>query len=57
MSGYIKYFDDGGKHMSFKIEYYNVFLRCNEIWNKFKNTLNMKLHSQRIYNEKYIKMM
>ena len=29
MSGYIKYFDDGGKNMSFKIEDDNVFLKYN----------------------------
>ena len=31
MSGYIKYFDDGGKNMSFKIEDESVFLKYNEI--------------------------
>ena len=45
MSGYIKYFDDGGKNMSFKIEDDNIFLKHNKIWNKIKQTLNIKLHS------------
>ena len=36
MSGYIKYFDDGGKNMSFKIEDEGVYLKHNEIWNKIK---------------------
>ena len=31
MSGYIKYFDDGGKNMSFKIEDESVYLKYNEI--------------------------
>ena len=31
MSGYIKYFDDGGKNMSFKIEDEGVYSRYNEI--------------------------
>ena len=33
-SGYIKYFDDGGKNMSFKIEDESVFFGYNEIWKK-----------------------
>ena len=31
MSGYIKYFDDGGKNMSFKIEDESVYLKYTEI--------------------------
>ena len=31
MSGYIKYFDNGGKNMSFKIEYKSVYLKYTEI--------------------------
>ena len=31
MSGYIKYFDDGGRNMSFKIEDESVYLKYNEI--------------------------
>ena len=46
MSGYIKYFDDGGKNMTVKIEDDNVFLKYNEMWNKTKKTLNIKFHSQ-----------
>ena len=55
MSGYIKYFVDGGKNMSFKIEDESVHSRYNEIWNKIKKTLNIKLHSRPIYDDKYIK--
>ena len=55
MSGYIKYFDDDGKNMSFKIEGFNIFFEYNEIWNKIKRTLNIKFHSQPIYDEKYVK--
>ena len=55
MSGHIKFFDDGGKNMSFKTEDDNVFLEYDEIWNKIKKTLNIKFHSQPIYDEKYIK--
>ena len=55
MSGYIKYFDDGGKNMSFRIEDIDIFFKFNEIWNKIKKKLNIKFHSQPIYDEKYIK--
>ena len=48
MSGYIKYFKNGGKNMSFKIETEDVYLKYNEIWNKIKSFLNIKLHSQLI---------
>ena len=53
MSGYIKYFDDGGKNMSFKIEDDTVLVKYNEIWKK--NVLNIKFHSKSAYDEKYIK--
>ena len=55
MSGYIKYFEIGSKNMSFKIEDEDVYLKYNEIWNKIKSILNVKYHSQPIYDEKYIK--
>ena len=55
MSGYIKYFEIGSKTMSFKIEDEDVYLKYNEIWNKIKSILNVKFHSQPIYDEKYIK--
>ena len=55
MSGYIKYFDNGGKNMSFKMEDESVYLKYNEIWNKIKNSLNSKFYSQPIYDDKYIK--
>ena len=34
MSGYTKYFDNGGKYMSFKIENDKVLVKYNEIWNR-----------------------
>ena len=33
MSGHIKYFDNGGKHMSFMIEDDSVMVK-DKIWNK-----------------------
>ena len=55
MSGYIKYFENGCKNMSFKIDSEGVYLKYNQTWNKIKSTLNIKLHSQSIYHQKYIK--
>ena len=51
MSGYIKYFDNGGKNTSFKIEDESVYLKYTEIWNEIKDILNVKFHSQPIVSQ------
>ena len=55
LSEYIKYFEIGGKSMPFKIEDEDAYLKYNEIWNKIKSILNVRLHRPPIYDEKYIK--
>ena len=55
MIGYIKYFENGGKNISFVVKDDDVLDRYNEIWNKIKRTLNIKLHSIPFYDVKYIK--
>ena len=55
MTGYIKYFENGRKNMSFVIKDDYVLDKYNEIWNKIKETLNVKFHSMPDYDEKYIK--
>ena len=56
MSGWIKYFENGGKNMSFKIEDDSVYLKYNEIWNKIKELLGgVKFHRESIYDVSYIK--
>ena len=55
MNGYIKYFDNGGKNMSFLIKNSEVWEKYEEIWNVIKNKLNIKFHSQPIYENKYLK--
>ena len=55
MSRYIKYFDNGGKNMSFLIENESVYLKNKEVWNKMKKLLNTRFHSQPIHDDKYIK--
>ena len=42
MSGYIIYFENGGKNMSFSIKDDDVLVKYNEIWDKIKKTLNIK---------------
>ena len=55
MCGYIRYFVDGGKNMSFKTEDETVYQKYNEIWDRIKKALNTRFHSQAIYDIKYIK--
>ena len=45
MSGYIKYFENGGKNMFFVIKDGDVLDKYNETWNKIKNKLNIKFQS------------
>ena len=54
MTGYMKYFENGDKNMCFIIKD-DVLDKCNEIWNKIKNTLNIKFHGIPVYDEKYMK--
>ena len=42
MSGYIIYFENGGKNMSFSIKDDDVLVKYNEICDKIKKTLNIK---------------
>ena len=48
MGGYIEYFDNSRKNMSFKIEDESMYLKYTEIWNKIKNSLNSKFSSEPI---------
>ena len=55
MSGYIKYFENGGKNMSFMLKDDNVLDKYNKFWDKIKEKLNIKFHSIPVYDETYIK--
>ena len=55
MNGYIKYFDNSGKNMSFLIKNSEVWEKYEDIWNLIKNKLNIKFHSQPINENKYLK--
>ena len=55
MSGYIKYFENGGKNMFFFIKYDEVRDKHDEICDTIKNKLNIKFHSEPVYENKYLK--
>ena len=55
MTGYIKYFENRGKNMSFIIKDDDVLDEYNEIQNKIKEMLNIKFHSMSVHDKKYIK--
>ena len=56
MSGYIKYFENGSKNMSFLIKDDEVWDKYNEIWDAIKNKLGIKFHSKPVYEQKYLKL-
>ena len=56
MNGYIKYFGNGRKNMSLLIKNSEVWEKYEDIWNVIKNKLNIKFHSQPIYENKYLKV-
>ena len=55
MSGCIKYFENGGTNMSFKIEDDEVYLKYSQIWNKVKELLGVKFYNESICDDKNIK--
>ena len=54
MNAYIKYFEHGGKNMSFLIKNSEVWEKYENILNVIKNKRNIKFHSQSIYENKYL---
>ena len=54
MNEYIKYFDDGGKNMSFVTDDEKVYEKYDEIWNVVKSLLKLKFAASPIRNDKYI---
>ena len=55
MSGYIKYFENGSKSMSFLIKDDEVGDKYHKIWDVIKNKLNIKFHSEPVYKYTYLK--
>ena len=54
MNGYIKYFGDGGKNMSFITDDEKVYEKYDEIWNVVKGLLKLKFTTSPIRDDKYI---
>ena len=55
MNGYIKYFENGGKSMSFLIKNSELWGIYEDIWDIIKNKLSIKFHSEPVYEIKYLK--
>ena len=55
MSGYIKYFENGCKNMSFLIKDEELWYKYDEIWDVIKDKLDIKFHSEPVYEYKYLK--
>ena len=55
MTGYIKYFENGGKNMSFVIKDDDMLDKYNETRDKIKEILGIKFDSTLVYDRKYIK--
>ena len=53
MNAYIKYFENGGKNISFLIKDNEVWEKYEQIWDVMKNKLSIKFHSKPIYDKKY----
>ena len=54
MNGYIKYFDNGGKIMSFVTDDKKVYEKYDGIWNVVKGLLKLKFTASPIQDDKYI---
>ena len=55
ISGYINYFENGSKNMSFLIKDNEVQDKSNGIWDAIKNKLGIKFHSEPVYEYRYLK--
>ena len=54
INGYFKYFDNGGKNMSFITDDKEVYEKDDEIWNVAKGLLKLKFAASPIRDDKYI---
>ena len=55
MSGYIKYFENGSKNKAFLIKDNEVWDKYDEIWYVAKDKLDIKFHSEPVYEYRYLK--
>ena len=54
MNGNIKYFDDGGKNMSFVMDDEEIYKKYNEIWEVVRKFLKAKFTDGPVRDDKYI---
>ena len=54
MNGYIKYFDDGRKNMSFVTDNKEVYEKYNKIWEVLRTLLKLKFTVGPVRDDKYI---
>ena len=50
MSGYIKYFENGGKNMSFLIKDDEVWDKFDKMWDVIKVKIGITFHSEPVMN-------
>ena len=55
MNGYVKYFNHN-KCMNLLVHDDEVLKKYNKIWDKISNLLKKGINSERVYNDKYIKI-
>ena len=55
MNGYIKYFENGRKNMSFLIKNDEVLEKYDKILDAIKSKVGIKFHSEPVYEYKYLK--
>ena len=54
MNGYIKYFDDGSKYMSFVTDDEEIYEKYNEIWEVVRKLLKVKFTVGPVRDDKYL---
>ena len=54
MDGYIKYFDDGGKNMTFVTGGEKIYEKCNEIWEVVRNLLKIDFTVRPVRDDIYL---
>ena len=54
MDGYIKYFDDGGKNMSFVTDDEKIYKKYNEIWEVIRNLLKVDFTVNSVRDDIYL---
>ena len=54
MVGYIKYFDDGGKNISFVTDDEKIYKKYNEIWEVVKKLLKVDFTVDPVQDDKYL---